>query len=570
MSNRSMRLRIRIIAGLFIFFGVALFARFLYLQVYTGGQMGNLSDRQSAVVQEINAERGFIYDAKGRELAVSVEVPSIYAITYQVKDAEKTAEKVAEVLGTKKTEILQKLKSGKSFVWLFRKTEYQKGKQLKALKLPGINMVLETKRFYPKGMLASHVLGFVNADALGCEGLEYAFGKYLNGKNGRLVSVKDKKGRIVASGEVEYEAPQNGYNLVLTLDEGVQSIAEEELNNVFEKFHAKEATVLVMNPATGEILALANRPNYDPNSFNEYPPAALKNRAVSAVYEPGSTFKAVTMAAAFTEKTISESDLLDCENGEWQIYGHKLSDHVKYGVMNFRDVIANSSNIGTAKVGQMLGKEKLFKYARNFGFGDKTGIGLAGELNGKLRTPDKWSGLSIYTVSIGQEISATPLQVVSLYATIANKGKLMQPMLVKAVKSKDGKIVKEFAPREVRQVVSAEVAERMMRVLKAAVENGTGKEASVSGLSLAGKTGTAQKFDPVIKKYSGSKYVASFAGFAPAENPKLAILVVVDEPNASKGIYYGGSVAAPAFGKIAKRALRYLERKEPDDIVRNN
>ncbi|OGF48213.1 MAG: hypothetical protein A2452_03955 [Candidatus Firestonebacteria bacterium RIFOXYC2_FULL_39_67] len=565
-----MRIRIQIIAAFFILFGAALFFRFLYLQIYTGGQMENLSDRQSADVQEIIAERGFIYDSNGRELAVSVEVPSVYAITYQVKNKEETAVKLAGILGMSRAEILKKFNSGRNFVWIMRKTEYEKGKRIKAMKLPGINTVLETKRFYPKGTLGAHALGFVNADAAGCEGLELSYNKYLSGKNGKLISVKDAKGREVVSGEVDYEAPQNGNNMILTINEGVQSIVEEELNIVFEKYHAKEATAIVMNPATGEILALANRPNYDPNKFNEYPQSYLRNRAVSTAYEPGSTFKAVTMAAAFSEKVISEGDLINCENGQMIVYGHKLNDHEKYKILNFRDAFANSSNIGISKVGVMVGKDRLYKYIRNFGFGDKTGLTISGEVKGMVRSPEKWSGLSIYTVSIGQEISVTPLQIASLYATIANKGKMMQPMLVKAIKSKEGKIIKEFAPKEIRQVISEQVAERMTRVLKAVVENGTGKEAAIPGLSLAGKTGTAQKFDPAIRKYSSSKYVASFAGFAPADNPKLAILVVVDEPSTSRGIYYGGSVAAPAFGKIAKRALRCLEKKETDDIVKSN
>ncbi|MFH1074078.1 MAG: penicillin-binding protein 2 [Candidatus Firestonebacteria bacterium] len=570
MTDKSMRIRIIIIAWFFILFGASLFFRFIYLQVYTGGRMENLSDRQSADVQEIIAERGFIYDSNGRELAVSVEVPSVYAITYQVKDREGTASKLAGILGMRRAEILKKLNSGRNFVWIMRKAEYEKGKRIKGMKLPGINTVLETKRFYPKGALCAHALGFVNEDAAGCEGLELSYNKYLAGKNGKLISVKDAKGREVVSGEVDYEAPQNGNNMVLTINEGVQSIVEEELSVVFEKYHAKEATAIVINPATGEILAMANRPNYDPNSFNNYPMAYLKNRAVSVAYEPGSTFKAVTMAAAFSERVISEGDLINCENGQWEVCGHKLSDHEKYGTLNFRDVIANSSNIGTAKVGVMVGKDRLYKYMRNFGFGDKTGITLSGEVKGTVRSPEKWSGLSLYTVSIGQEISVTPLQIALFYAAIANKGKLMQPMLVKAIKSKDGKIVKEFIPKEVRQVVTEQVAERMARVLKAVIENGTGKEAAIPGISLAGKTGTAQKFDPALRKYSSSKYVASFIGFAPADNPKLAILVVVDEPSTSKGIYYGGSVAAPAFGKIAKRALRCLERKENDDIVKSN
>jgi len=561
----GMKVRILLVSWFFILFGTCLFGRFLYLQVYTGGKMGNLSERQSANVQEINAERGFIYDSKGRELAVSVEVPSIYAITYQVKEPQSTAQKLSEVLNINAGEILKKLNSGRNFVWIERKAEYNRGKRIKTMKLPGIGVVLETKRFYPKGTLGSHALGFVNMDDKGCEGLELVFNEYLAGKNGRLVSVKDAKGRGVVSGEVEYEAPVNGDNLVLTIDEGVQSIAEEELNLIYEQYHAKEATAIVMNTATGEILALANRPNFDPNNFNDYPQAALKNRAVSVQYEPGSTFKSVTMAAALSERVINENDFVDCENGRWEVYNHTIKDHIKYGVLNFRDVIANSSNIGTAKVGVMLGKERLFKYARNFGFGDKTGITLGGELKGMLRTPDKWSGLSIYTISFGQEVSATPLQIASLYATIANKGKLMQPMIVKAIKSKDGKVVKEFLPKEVRQVISPEVAARMVKVLKSVVENGTGKEAAFPGLSIAGKTGTSQKIDPLTRKYSASKYVASFAGFAPAENPKLAILVVVDEPDK---VYYGGSVAAPAVGKIAKRALRYLEKKDNYDFVK--
>ena len=560
-----MRPRIILISWFFLIFGTTLFGRFLYLQVYSGNKLIDMSDRQTGVVQEINAERGFMYDAKGRELAVSVEVPSVYAITYQVKDKEGTAGKVAEILDISKAEILKKLNSGKNFVWIQRKAEYDKGKRIKSMKLPGIDMILETKRFYPKGMLSCHTLGFVNADDVGSEGLELAFNSYLTGKSGRLVSTKDAKGREVVSGKMEYEAPVNGNNLVLTIDEGVQSIVEEELNAAFEQFHAKEATAIVMDPKTGEILALVNRPNYNPNNFSDYPMSALKNRAVTVMYEPGSTFKSVTMAAAFSEGVISENDLIDCENGKFDIYGHRLSDHIKYGVIPFKEVIAFSSNIGTAKVGVKVGKDRLFKYARNFGFGDKTGVQLEGEVKGLLRQPDKWSGLSIYSISIGQEIGVTPMQMVSCYATVANKGKLMQPMIVKAIKSKEGKVIKEFVPREVRQVISPQVAERMTKILKMVVDSGTGKEAAAVGISIAGKTGTAQKIDPATRKYSTSKYVASFAGFAPAEDPKLAILVVVDEPDK---VYWGGSVAAPAFGRIVKRALRYLEKKDTYDVVK--
>ncbi|MEI7905529.1 MAG: penicillin-binding protein 2, partial [Candidatus Firestonebacteria bacterium] len=386
------------------------------------------------------------------------------------------------------------------------------------------------------------------------------------GENGKIETNKDGKKRSIAADELGFKPAKNGCDLYLTIDERIQYIVEKELEKTFLDFKAKGAVAVVMNVQTGEVLALANRPGYDPNNLKMATVSGMKNQAVNMAYEPGSIFKIIALAAGLSEKVTTENEIIDCENGSFEVYNHKINDHIKYKMLSFRQVIELSSNIGTAKMGARLGPEKLYKCAKSFGFGEKTNIQLAGEIRGTLRPVEKWSGLSPYIMPIGQEVSATGIQLISAMNAVANKGKYMQPLIVKYIKDNEGRTIKEFAPVELRQAVDEATARRMTAVLRGVVENGTGKEAGVEGISVAGKTGTAQKFDPVTRKYSTYKYVSSFIGFVPAEKPKIAILVSIDEPN---GVYWGGSVAAPCFSKIAKQALRYME-KESYDLVKNN
>lgn len=561
--NNKMKIRIMVLGWVFIFFGAAIFCRFFYLQVITQENLSNLGNRQHADVEEINAERGYIYDCKSRELAISVSVPSVYALTNQIKDKNTTICKLSEMLNISKKVISGKLNSKKTFVWIARKVDTSTGKKIKSLKLPGVSMVMENKRFYPKSGLCSHVLGFVGIDEEGLEGVEYYFNDYLGGKKGRLETEKDAKGREIITDNSEYMAPKDGNDVYLTIDEAIQSIVEEELSKVYEDYSANGATAIVMNPSTGEILAMANRPAYNPNDFSDSPSYVLKNRAVTNPFEPGSVFKIITLAAALGDRKASEKETIDCENGEWMVYDHHINDHIKYNMLTFQQVIENSSNIGTAKVGMRIGNNRMYEYARLFGFGEKTNVQLAGESRGILSEPRKWSGISVCSISIGQEIGATSLQISSAVSAVANKGKLMQPTIVRAVKTKEGKLIKEFKPKEVRQVVNEDIVKRMVKILIGAVENGTGKDAAIDGYRVAGKTGTAQKIDIATKKYSKSKYIASFVGFVPADNPKIVIFVSIDEP---AKVYWGGSVAAPVFSKIGKRVLRYMEKNDYDFV----
>ncbi len=510
--------------------------------------------------------RGNIYDCKGRDLAISIVLPSVYAYTKNVTDKEDAAERICRELQEPKEVVLAKLNSPKSFVWLGRKINAEAGRNIRTMKIPGISVENESKRVYPRGRLLAHVLGAVNTESKGLEGVELSMNDRLYGENGSVEAVNDAKGRRLSSDEIIIKPAKNGENVYLTIDEMVQYFTEKELDRTCQEFKAKGAIAIVMNTSTGEILSMAVRPGYDPNDLKSANQASMKNQAVASAYEPGSIFKIVALAAGLTEKVTNENEVINCEKGKWEVYNRKINDHVPYGNLTFRQVIELSSNIGTAKIGQRLGPDRFYAYARAFGFGEKTGIQLAGEVKGTLREPSNWSGISSYIVPIGQEIAATPMQLICALNVVANGGKLLKPVLIKSVTNSDGKTVEENGMKEVRQVVDPLIAKRMVSVLKGVVEEGTGTAAAVEGFSVAGKTGTAQKFDNATRKYSSNKYVSSFMGFVPADKPKLTILVSIDEPN---NTYWGGSVAAPCFSRIAKQTLRYLE-KDHYDLVKNN
>ncbi len=558
--------RIKLIGLFFAFFAAAIFARAVYLQVFDNSRLTIYADKQNREVLETPGIRGNIYDCKGRELAISIVLPSVYAETGKVKDKEDAAEKLSRELPESRESILAKLNSGKSFVWLGRKIQDEAGRNIKSMKLPGITMVRESKRVYPRGRLLAHVLGAVSTDNKGLEGVELSMNDRLSGENGRVEAVKDAKGRIISSDDIVTKPAKDGDSIYLTIDEMIQYVTEKELDRTCQDFKAKGAVAVVMNTATGEILSMAVRPGYDPNDLKSANQASMKNQAVASAYEPGSIFKIVALAAGLSEKVTNESEVIYCENGKWEVYKRNINDHIKYGNLTFRQIIELSSNIGTAKIGQRLGPDRFYAYARSFGFGEKTGVQLAGEVRGTLREPANWSGISSYIVPIGQEIAATPMQLICALNVVANEGKLLKPVLVKSVMDCENKLVQENTSKQVRQVVDPLIAKRMVSVLKGVVEEGTGKEAVVEGYSAAGKTGTAQKFDNATRKYSSDKYVSSFMGFVPADKPKIAILVSIDEPNK---VYWGGSVAAPCFSRIAKQTLRYLE-KEHYDLVKNN
>jgi cell division protein FtsI (penicillin-binding protein 3) len=409
--------------------------------------------------------------------------------------------------------------------------------------------------------LASHILGFVDIDNKGIEGVELRYNTYLRGNGGKFVVERDASGKTLSQG-VDMES--KGNNLVLTIDELLQFMVEAQLDEVLKQWHAAAATAIMMDPFTGEILALANRPSYNPNLSSGSSSAERRDRAVTDCYEPGSTFKIIVGTAAIEENIVKLETPFDCSRGTVEIGGRTIHDAHRHGLLTFKEVIQKSSNVGSVMIGMKLGKERVYKYARAFGFGEKTGIDLPGEVSGWIRPPERWSGVSLGSISIGQEVAVTPLQVLRAYSAIGNGGLLVRPHVVSKILSPEGKEVWSFRP-EVKRAISHETAETFKGILKTVTEEGgTAKMASVDGNEVAGKTGTAQIIDPRTKRYSHEKYVSSFVGFVPADDPKIAMIIVVYEP---KGQIYGGVVAAPVFKKIAESALSYLDVPRQDSKV---
>jgi cell division protein FtsI/penicillin-binding protein 2 len=390
------------------------------------------------------------------------------------------------------------------------------------------------------------------------EGIEKQFDRYLRGKSGRTQILRDARQRDLLI-ERNFTPPRHGFNLVLTIDETIQYIAERALDKAFEKYRAISATIVVMDPHTGEILALANRPTYDLQDFAGSAIENRTNRAVAYVYEPGSAFKIVVTSAANEEETVKEDDKLFCENGEYRIANHILHDVHPYGTLTFRQVIEQSSNICTTKVAQKMGAQTFYKYAHRFRFGIKTGIDLVGEVTGVLKPPSQWSKVSIGAIPIGHEVLVTPLQLTAAMAAIANDGVYMKPYVVKYVKDENEEVIKAFDPHEVDRVISPDTARRVKAILQGVVDTGTGTKAQIKGVTVGGKTGTAQKI--VGGQYSHNKFYATFVGFAPVEAPRLVVTVIVDEPRPQ---YYGGTVAAPVFQEVVQNTLKYLNATEPE------
>ena len=508
---------------------------------------------------ELEPRRGAIYDCNLKAQAFNLSMDSLYATPNTIKgrDKENIIEKLLPILGTDRVYLKDRLYRKKSFIWLARKLTPNKSEAIKALKLKGLGFMKETKRIYPNSYLASHVIGFSGMDNMGLEGIERDFDKYLKGTAGWAIFLRDARQKKLNIWE-KMVLPVDGLDLVLTIDEVIQYIAERELDKAFKSFNAKGASIIVMDPHTGRILAMASRPSYDLNDHSSVNKDSMRNRSICDLFEPGSVFKIVTASAALEEKKVTEEDKFFCENGAYRVGGRILHDHTSHGVLTFRQVIEESSNIGTVKVAQLLGADTVYRYLKAFGFGSKLGIDLSGEISGMIKPPRAWSKTSISAIPIGQEVGVTALQLVSAISVIANGGQLMKPYIIDSVRDKGGRVIKQNKPVLIRKVISVDTAMRIKKILTGAVEEGTGKLAKVSGFSAAGKTGTAQKLDP-NGAYSHTKFVASFIGFSPAEDPILAIVVTVDEPHP---YYFGGVVAAPVFQKVAGDAIRYIKGNE--------
>lgn len=562
------RLRLSLFAAFFCLWVFAICGRLLWLQVVEYGFLTQKAARQQQRSIEVSPPRGVIYDRKGRELAMSVQVDSVFAVPSEIPDQGSTARLLAHILKADPKEMLAKLESSRSFTWIARKLDNNVSARLRALNLKGIYFEKEPKRFYPKNDLAAQVIGYVGMDDDGLAGIERSFNQRLSGRPGKMLITMDARHRWF--GRVE-KNPEPGQNLVLTIDEDVQHIAEKELEAAMEKTHAEAGTVVIQNPKTGEILALANRPTFDPNNSRGLDPKSLKNRAVSDIYEPGSTFKMVTIAAALEERVTNPNEIFDCQMGSIIVGGVRIHDWKPYGLLTVSQILERSSDVGAIKIAMRLGEDRMYKYIRSFGFGSQTGIELSGETRGITKPVSRWSKMSIGAISMGQEIGVSPLQLVSMTSSIANDGIWTPPRIVAGSTSvgqgRPGAAAQTvvFRPGQQHRVISSFAAAQMKRMLEGVVLQGTGKKAILDGYTSAGKTGTAQKINPITHRYDRVKHIASFSGFAPVNNPAITVTVIMDSP---VGAHHGGDIAAPIFNRIAQQTLEYLD--VPHDVdVRN-
>jgi cell division protein FtsI (penicillin-binding protein 3) len=472
-----------------------------------------------------------------------------------VGDPVRVAARLAPLLGAPERELHGLLTGGRSFVWLGRRLPPATADAVRALREPGLGFLPEPLRLYPNRELAAHVVGFEGVDG-GLEGIERALNDVLAGTPGKAVVGRDALGRDVVT-ETVLQPPRPGHGVMLTLDRTIQYLAEREIDAAYRRTHARAAMAVVMDPRTGDVLAMAIRPTFNPNTFLEVPSREhWRNRAVTDPFEPGSTFKVILAAAALEEGVVRPEDSIWAENGRITIARTTIHDWKKYGWLTFAEVLQNSSNVGSIKVGLSLGRERYYRYMTAFGFGAPTGVGLAGESRGQLREPQRWSGLSLPTMSIGQEVSVTALQLVAAFGAVANGGTLMHPRLVRSLFDAEGRETRRFEPRAVRRVISPETARTLTRLMTQVVAAGTGQKAAIAGHDVAGKTGTAQKLDPATRRYSRNPGVLSFVGFVPADEPRLVMLVMLDEPRNER---WGSEAAAPIFAAIGGEVLRYLD-----------
>ncbi len=562
MHSGNIRSRQLFVFLFFLLSFAVLLVRLSYLQLYRHHFYNKIANEQHTVSVEIPSKRGTIFDRNMRVLAVNLNCDSVYANPREIINTRNVARKLSQILHINENVLMQKLSRDKSFIWIKRKISPPESSLIKRSKIEGVGLIKESKRFYPDRSLACHVLGTVDIDNNGLEGLELYYNKYLKGENGWLISTQDARRKLLESYQDEFVEPKNGMALVLTIDEVIQSIAERELFKVYEKYNAKGASIIVMDPNNGDILALANFPNYDLNDYRKRPAESIKNRAINDFFEPGSVFKIVTASVALEEKAVNLSDKFFCENGAWRVGGRILHDHTPHGTMTFREIIEKSSNIGTIKAAARFGAEKMYRYMKAFGFYEKTGIDLPGEVVGMNRPLSGWSKVSMLAIPMGQEVTATAMQLTCAISAVSNNGYLVHPRIVKEIIDDNGQAVKEFPPKIGRKVISPETAATVRSVLMGVVTSGTGKKAKIEDFTAGGKTGTAQKVEGGV--YSHNKFIASFIGFAPVERPRLAVVINVDEPHP---VYYGGEVAAPVFRNVVDESLKYLSAKQAGGVI---
>jgi cell division protein FtsI/penicillin-binding protein 2 len=551
--------RLYLLGAVLILWCGAICLRLVYLQIFRYGSFEQRAQHQQQRTVDVSARRGIIYDRAGRELAMSVSVDSAFAVPTEIPNLAGTISLISRITKSDPRELLARCKAAKTFCWVARKADAETAARIRSVNLRGIYFQKESKRFYPKGELAAQVIGYVGTDDEGLSGIERAYDGELRGRPGKMLISVDARRKWFGSVEKQ---PEPGQNVVLTIDQQIQYIAERELDAAMESSHGISGTVVVENPHTGEILALANRPTFDPNRAREITSEKLKDHAVSDVYEPGSTFKLVTISAALDENLTRPDEKFDCQMGSIVVFGRRIHDWHPFGVMPVSDILAHSSDVGTIKIALRVGDERMYKYIRAFGFGQQTGIELPGETRGLAKPLNRWSKVSIGAIAMGQEIGVSPLQLAAMVSSIANDGVMVGSRIVAATTEPHGAPqMIAFHATQQRRSISPTTAALMRQMMQGVVLHGTGKKAILEGYSSAGKTGTAQKIDPATHTYSRTKYIASFAGFAPVNDPEIVVVAIIDSP---QGRHHGGDVGAPIFQHVAQQVLEYLHT--PHDV----
>jgi cell division protein FtsI (penicillin-binding protein 3) len=562
-SDVSIR-RTLFVAAFVVFWMLGISARLVYLQVSSHDRLVERAHKQQQDAIETAPQRGPLLDRRERELARTIDTTSVFVAPDEFKTEKKkteeqtlgeidcTADKLSAVLGLNQKElagqIIEARKNGRGFLWIARRVDPDQARALEAMELPGVHTRKEPKRFYPNGPLAANVLGFVGLDGNGLAGIEQAFNEKILGEPGKLFIEKDSGGLAYESTEIP---GRPGQTIVLTIDQSIQYQAEAALTSAIAESHAKSGTAIVMDPHTGEVLALANAPTFDPNNVGAAPPAARANWALQNIYEPGSTFKIVAYSAAIERGLANPDDHIDCQMGSITVAKRVIHDHHPFGILTLTEALAKSSNVAAIKLGLRVGDPTMYDYITRFGFGSRTGIELPGETAGMIHPVSRWLPSSIGSIAIGQEVGVTPLQLAAAYSALANDGVRVAPHVIREIRSATGTSIYRPNPEQHR-VISKDTARALRGMLEGVTLNGTAKKAQLDGYTAAGKTGTAQKIDPQTKRYSNTKYIASFVGFAPVNNPAVVIIVVIDEP---AGSYHGGDVAAPVFRQIAEQIL---------------
>ena len=564
------------VAAFIGFWMLVIAGRLVYLQFSQYETLANRARQQQQNSTETSPLRGELLDRQERQLARSVQTVSLFLDPDGVDAGtlDRNAQQLAKALNLKQADLAKEFRDAaaakKRFIWIARRLDADVANKIVELKLPGLQTQLEPKRYYPNGPLAAHVLGYVGLDGKGLGGVEQFYNAKISGEAGKLFVEKDANGKPYESYEI---ASKPGQSVVLTIDQSIQYIAEQALQGAVQRAHAKSGTVIVLDPRSGEILALANAPTFDPNKVSEAKPETRSNWALQNIYEPGSTFKVVAFSAALEKNLAKPEDHIDCQMGSITVAGRLVHDHHPYGSLTIAEALAKSSNVAAIKLGMRVGDPTMYEYIKRFGFGSKTGIELPGETNGILRKVERWQPSSIGSIAIGQEVGVTPVQMVAAFGALANDGVRIAPHLIREVRDAGGNVVYRAQPEQHR-VISTETATALRGMLEGVTLNGTAKKAQLDGYSAAGKTGTAQKIDPKTKTYSSTKFVGSFVGFAPVSNPQVAIIVVIDEP---AGAYHGGDVAAPVFREVAEQVLPALDvmpdietSSAPDMIAQTN